>query len=599
MNNVILKSISIRNFKGIASLDISFDDKITKIYGKNGSGKSTIKNAWEWVLGQNVKDYLPNLNNEELPDLITSVEVKMLVNDLEYVLKRENKPKYNKEHIKTGNEAQYWVDDMEIGQKKYLAQVANIVGDVEFENLSMLTDKEFFNTDTNNWKWVNRRKILLGMTGAEATANELVKDEKYAPIRNDIIKGYSTSDIQSTINREKNSLKKQQESNLILIESKQKEIDEYLGIDCEKISSELTIAKTRFTKLINSSKNENATEELNKLNDEMLKLTQELSTVKTRDMLKVRDLEDFKLKIYREAIETKSEYDMVASNIKKLQENLEKLEKENIVDTCAMCGQKLPEDKIEYAKEQHSIAVLDSCGKLNSLKEKARSLYEKYNNLQKQYNAQEQLVINFVPDAKINELETKISELKSTIGSMKQSNLSNLSNSEIKSLETIISDLEREMAKKEYLEKGYKQIKVWREDNLKVAENILTIENKEIALQAFVKEQTDIIVKTVNSYFGNGVSWSLYSTNYVGTLDEDCVCLYNNKRYSSLSTGEKNIANMEVIKALQKFYNVSIPIFSDNSEANTIEYETDRQVIELYAKADTQIEGCVKITDLY
>jgi hypothetical protein len=56
---------------------------------------------------------------------------------------------------------------------------------------------------------------------------------------------------------------------------------------------------------------------------------------------------------------------------------------------------------------------------------------------------------------------------------------------------------------------------------------------------------------------------------------------------------------MEVIKELQKFYNVSIPIFSDNSEANTIEYETDRQVIELYAKADTQIEGCVKITDLY
>ena len=87
--------------------------------------------------------------------------------------------------------------------------------------------------------------------------------------------------------------------------------------------------------------------------------------------------------------------------------------------------------------------------------------------------------------------------------------------------------------------------------------------------------------------------------NYNGSLEESCICLYNNKRYSSLSTGEKNTANMEVIKTLQESYNVNIPIFSDNAEANTIPYETDRQVVEFYAKAGTHLENCTKITDLY
>ena len=599
MNNVILKSISIRNFKGIASLDISFDEKITKIYGKNGSGKSTIKNAWEWALGQNVKDYLPNLNNKEVPDLVTSVEINLIVNDLSYALKRESKPKYNSDHIKTGNELTYTIDGIEVGQKNYLSQVSNIIGNSVFENLSMLTDKEFFNTDTTAWKWNNRRKVLLSMTGAEKDASSIVEQEKYAVIKDSIIKGYATSDIQSMFRKDKNLLKEKQKANQVLIEAKEKELNEYLGIDFEKISSDLAVEKTKYTKLVNANKKENSTEELNKLNDEILKCTQEVSALKTRDMLKIRDLEDFKLKIYREAIETKSKYDANASLIKNYEKDIDRWKNENIKDVCYVCGQKLPEDKIK--KEEDSIKnQIDSITiELESCKKDAKELYEKYNNLQKQYAEQEDKIKNFVPNEKIGELETRISELKSIIGAKKQSDLSNLSNEEIKSLETIISDLEREMAKKEFLEKGYKQIQLWKRENMDVADGIVEVENKEFVLEEFVKEQTEVIIKKVNDFFENGISWSLYEENYNGGLQETCICLYNNKRYSSLSTGEKNITNMEVIKILQNFYDVSIPIFSDNAEANTIDYETDRQVIELYAKAGEQIEGCVKITDLY
>lgn len=596
---VVIKTIEIKNFKGIASFKTDFNENVTKFYGGNGSGKSTIKNAWEWALCRNVSDYLPNLNNQEVPNLLTSVSVLLNVNDLQYELYRESKPKYNKVGEKIGNESRYLIDGIEVGQKQYQSQIAGIIGNIDFDQLAMLTDKEFFNTDTNTWKWNHRRKVLLSMTGAEKEANRIVEDEKYAIIKDYITKGYATSDVKSTLTKDCNTLKKQQDANLVLIESKEKELNEYLGIDFEKVSQELAVNKTKYTKLLNSSKNENIADELKKIDEELLAYSQELSAVKTRDMLRRRDLEDFKLKIYQEAIDTKAEYDRTSKNIKQVQEELDLLAKEEIKDLCPVCGQKLQAEKIEDAQMKHLSMVEKYSGDLKTLKETAKSLYEKYNNLQKQYAKQDEEIKNFVPNEKIEFFESKISALKQTIEDKRKTTLSNLSEQELSSLQEQISRLEKEMAKKEFLEKGYKQIKSWKEDNMRIAEELIKNENKSIALQDFVREQTEVISKTVNSFFGNGVSWSLYTINYLGNLEETCELMYNNKLYSCLSVGERNVANLETIKALQKFYDVNLPVICDNNESVTIPYETDCQRIELYATPDKKLENCVKITDIY
>lgn len=598
MKKVIIQDIAIKNFKGIASFKTSFNADVTKFYGSNGSGKSTIKNAWEWALCRNVSDYLPNINNQEIPNLITSVIVNILVNDLHYELCRESKPKYGKNGEKTGNESKYLIDGIEIGQKQYQSQIANIIGNIEFDQLAMLTDKEFFNTDTSAWKWTHRRKVLLSMTGAEREANRIAEKEKYASIKEFITKGYSTSDVKSTLIKDCNSLKKQQDANLVLIESKQKEIDEYLGIDFERVAQELGLARTKYTKLMNSSNNQNLSETLKKIDDDILKYSQELSSLKTRDVIKKRDLEDFKLKIYQEAIETKSAYDKKATLIKETEKNIHEQENLTIKDFCQVCGQKLPKEKVDEVKANIEANIKTFNINLETYKADAKSLYEKYNNLQKQYSAQEDKINYFVADPRISELETLIFDLNSQARAEKQSELSNLSLQEQTALQTQISNLEREMAKKEYLEKANNQIKAWKQDNLRIADELIKIENKERALQDFVREQTEIISQTVNSFFGNGVSWSLYTVNYNGNLEECCECMYNDKLYSCLSTGEKNKTNIEVVKALQNFYEVNIPIFCDNHETVTLEYETDRQVIELYAKADAKLDGCIKITDL-
>ena len=46
---IILKSLRIENFKGIKSLDVNFSNK-TSIKGQNAAGKTTIFDAFTWLL---------------------------------------------------------------------------------------------------------------------------------------------------------------------------------------------------------------------------------------------------------------------------------------------------------------------------------------------------------------------------------------------------------------------------------------------------------------------------------------------------------------------------------------------------------------------
>ena len=50
MKTIILKKMHFLNFKGLRELEIEFDEKSTSIYGRNGSGKTTVFDGFTWVL---------------------------------------------------------------------------------------------------------------------------------------------------------------------------------------------------------------------------------------------------------------------------------------------------------------------------------------------------------------------------------------------------------------------------------------------------------------------------------------------------------------------------------------------------------------------
>lgn len=605
MTTVILKSIDLENFKGIAKGQFSFNDKVNKISAENGEGKSSIKNAFEWVLCQNTVDVLPMLNNKEIPNLTTKVVAILDINGFEYKLQRISKGKYqlNQETNtmnKITNENTYSIDDIEMKEKDYKEKLTDILGIGVFENLQILTDKEYFNSDTTKFKWDNRRKILFEICGVDSALKEIIEKDKYADIKPYIIKGYATSDIKSMFTKEKKGYKETQNKNNILIEQKTKEITELSGIDFEKVEQDLQTAKEKLNKILTSSQKENENEQINELQAKIFEINKEKSQLEMQDLNKQNDLRKAQQDLYNECKNINMQYDIEYDTWNGL---LAKLSQFNSPETeCPLCHRPYEADKIASQQEEIDRQKEELSKQIEEQQKLVARILEKHNAKKEEFDKAKAEFDSFEPNPQIKELNDSLISIQKALETAKATDLSDLSNEQELALEGEISSLEREIGKKVFIESGKQNIQNWKEENKDVADKIIDVEKKEKQLNDYVKEQTDLVVEKVNSKFTNGISWALYKEIYKngeGGIEEDCVCMYNNKRYSSLSAGQRNIANIETIKVLQDYYGVNIVIFADNQESVTIPYETNGQVIELYAEKDKKLENVVKIEDIY
>jgi len=559
MNKIKITSIKIENFKGIAKLNYTFEDDSTTIKGPNGSGKSTIKNAWEWCLCQTVDDCLPMLNNKEIPNLTTSVEICLKLNDnIDFKFTRQSIPKTTPRGRE--NKLVYKIDDIEIPKNIYVQKIAYILGAGAFENLPLLTDKDYFNTDTTKWKWTDRRKLLLRLSNAEDKCKDLLNNDSYDSIREYILKGFETSEIQSAIAKEKKELIKEQADNITRIQTKASELDELLSIDFDKIKKDLTIAKSKLTKLLKDPTSDSTKE----ISDNIYKLSKELDSLQAQDALTLKGLQTKMIEAYQQANDIYTMYAQINKNKIK----------------CPHCEKEF---------------VLGEKGEGN-----AEELEAAYESKKKEYAKIKSDIDNYKPNLKIKELTDMIASLKLDLENSKNEDARKSREDEIKAASNTVVSLEIELGKMTTLAKGKKQIDFWKEDNKDIADNLVQVEEKEMALQNYVKAQSKIISDSVNSMFGDDISWSLFGENYNGSIEQDCICLYNGKRYSSLSAGEKNKVNIEVTATLQKLFDVSLPMFVDNSEGCTLPVENvNSQLIWLVATKDETNIKATKITDLY
>ena len=603
-----IKNIKINNFKGIASYEKAFDEIENELIASNGNGKSTVKYAWQWVLCQNVPDVLPMLNNKEIPDLVTSVELLININNVDYTFKRESKGKYrvNENNIacKIANENSYFIDNIPIKtETEYKTKIANLLGDGTFENLVLLTDKEMFNNDTTKWKWSDRRKMLFKICNVDSAVKNIIDNPKYDDIRTLILKGNATSDIKSMLMKEKKAYKEQQNKNAILIEQKTNEIAEFNKINFEELEKELTTLTNKLNKMQTASKKELHSEKLEELQNQLLEQTQELTKLQSADTIALSNLRRFSNEIYNDAQTLYSQYNILKNKVDTIKTDIETIKGEKIETICPTCNQELPADVVETAKKNQSVRVEKLETELETINKDLKIASKNYQEKRELYTAKKAEIDNFKQNEKIVELETSIKATKTAIEQAKATKLNNLSNEDKKAIEERIKLINIELLKKQLIETGKDKIRSWQTSSRECADKIIEIEKKEIQLQDFVKEQTDIINNTVNEKFGNGISWSLYNETYKdgnGGVDEDCVCLYNGKRYSSMSTGEKHFADIEVIKVLQDYFGVCLPIFVDNAEQLTLDYEVkDRQLIKLIAQKGKKLENLIKIEELY
>ena len=170
MKRVILKELSLENFKGIKAFEGSFGDT-TDIYGENGTGKTTIADAFFWLLFDNDSEDKKDFDIKPIDSggnvmhgLESKVTGTLEIDGRLIILQKVYKEKWTKrrgesEKVFTGNETLYFVNDVPVKKSEYQDTIKEIIQEDLFK---LITNPLYFSTKL---KWQERRNILMQILG--------------------------------------------------------------------------------------------------------------------------------------------------------------------------------------------------------------------------------------------------------------------------------------------------------------------------------------------------------------------------------------------------------------------------------------------------
>ena len=627
MNKIVLEKIELANFKGFAKADKCFDRDDEVIRAENGQGKTTLRDAWFWVLGFNVSDVIPCRDNKEIPNLEISVSCEISVSDgvsdCRYVLSRTQKEirKTNKDtgaEEKVSNESAYFIDATPFTLRTYKDKIAEIFG-VPYDKLQMLCQKEFFNTDNGEkWKWSNRRKELFELCKVDELLADMLDRDCYALIAPDIRKKYSTTEIKKAVRKELAGYATEKERNAVLIADKQNEMAKYNAIDYDALETEKAELESRITDIMVSGAKKAENEEIVKLQSEKAELTANLYKVQAECAHEVGELDSKITFLTGELMSIQSKAETLKNDMKSAQSLVEKLEADIATleaskwsgeTVCPTCGQPLPAGTVEESKkrfEQDRTQKIETYGKnideklafLASGKAQLENFRETYRNLVSQkteYEAQRKAV----------DVEGKTAEIKSRI-SVIASRISDISNMDrqandvteiVTPLRRRVSEINSTLGYRKIVSDFAARVEQLKENNRELTDKEMVAKTKVRQIDEYVREQVKLVTDVINGKFGNGIEFSLFTDLYAGSeheIKEECICVFNGKTYSEMSYGERFFADFEVTKVLQNEYGVSLPVFLDNAECFTGNVSGEQQKIKLYAAKGEYLAG-VKI----
>lgn len=375
----------IQNFKGCKDRTIEFGEK-TRISGANATGKTTIFDAFTWLLfgkdslGSSDFDIRPLDNTGKMVDNIEiSVGARISVDGDEFELKKVQKQKWVKKRGTDTREFQGNVNEFEINgypksQKDFKEFIAGIIDEDIF---TLITNPSAFNA----LPWKKQREILMKFVGTFSDA-EIAETfgEKYAKLIPEL-KNAGTDDILKKYTKAKSALNKDMVEIPARIDeaSKQLVITDVGALEIEKTAKEVALQKVEDELSGGNSK----LEDINSKRQEIMNLKFHISEIQNEENEKLFDKskalrddlvakEDALRSVKREIADTNSEiqavhskYEWSVKEVKRLQEEW-KTEKTkefpNMVpiepipesaSVCPTCGQDLPEDVIQKNIENY------------------------------------------------------------------------------------------------------------------------------------------------------------------------------------------------------------------------------------------------------
>ena len=633
MKNVRLKQMKLRNFKGIAALDIDFNLIDTNIYGRNATGKTTIVDAFMWLFFNkdsngsadfDIKtktaegNYVHNLEHT----VEAVVEIKDITinggNPFETKFTKLYKEKYTKQRGSTtatftGHTTDYFVDDVPKKKKEY-DSLANDYFDSKY--FQIITDPLYFN---EKMKWQDRRKLLIDICGDVSDEIVISSNEELAPL-NGVLGTKSIDDYRLQLKSQMKPINDELKAIPIKINEANLAIPKEVGeVDEEKlvfINNRIQeLENKRVSALCGGAIAEKETE-LIKLQNKKLLLENEVpSNKKLKDELYV--LDNQKTSLEREIQRTVSDIAFKESQQKSNEEQrsdlrkryieLNSMEYDESQNTCPECGQLLPQEKISMFMENFNIGKSDKLESINARGVELKQEYEK--------RADEITILSNDVELKkreLNTLQIAINDKQKEIDNIQnlfkaeQRQKTNKVNKQIVVIEQEIAALKNDA--QAVIDGIDEDIQAWKQqraeiESIKAKINLAEVQKKrieelearekELAKDYSDKEQalylTDLFIKTkvnmltekINKHF-ELCNFKLFEEQINGGLNEVCEITVDGVSFSDLNNAMKINAGLDVINTVCDYANTYAPIFIDNCEAVNQTLQTNSQQIRLY-----------------
>lgn len=634
--NLTINKLTIENFAGFKKQTFEFNGQDARVYGANGTGKTTTATALQWLLFDkgldgSTKSFNPvplKENNEENYELIPTVEVELNKDGKTLKIRKESHPKYTKnqsnnrkEYSRSRTKKQY-INDESLKVKDFQSRIAELVDEDVFKLITNLTA-------FNDLKWEKQRELLFEIAD-QIDDEDIIKTNKDFKDLKDILGDHDIEVKTKILNDKIKQIRKDIEDIPIRVnqtESNKQDVPEH---DEERYNS--------------------VKQEIERLGNERVDILNGKAEIDLRNQLADKQAELKRLednhdannegRIHAATNELSVENGTVANLETKIRNNKQQIEyeskrrqsllseyhefeaKEEEVgarqfqpstdNVCSCCGQALPPEQVEEVNKK-ALA--------NFNKQKSEDLENLKQKKEKTFNDGKgimPLIKNLESEnndlqIKVNEAKEKAQRIENRINKLKAGNVDitqtdeyksilndiNEINQKRKDIKTTISDkvakIDGQINELTQEKVAFENAKAIESSNEHLDEVIKDLQNEEdqlldkkedyehqlYILKEFTTTKVKMLTENINKKF-KMANFKLFNHQVNGEIKETCVCTVDGVEYNGgLNNAARINVGLDIINTLSTHYGITAPIFIDNAESVTDIIPTEAQQIQL------------------
>lgn len=643
MKEIIILRLTLLNFKGIRSLTVDFDEHETNIYGANAAGKTTVFDAFRWVLfGKDCNDRKDfNIKTigadgkpiERLPHEVTA---DLVVDGEQITLKKCYVEKWTKKRgsaVETfsGHAVECYYNDVPCSVKEYEAKVSEICDEQVFK---LITNPLFFTSQKKDFQ----RGMLINLAG-DVTNQELVDENTEFSELVGMLSGKTVEELKREVASKKRKIKDGIDNIPARIDERKRNMPEVL--DWSAIETNIKVHEYEITQL--DAQIADRSKAFNEITKHKQEVAKQLSEVKSSITARQFELKDKLLADYNEsrrahdtavqrATTLRNERRVKGLALPRLEKELASLKekREGMIAewrnikamtfaepdrnefVCPTCKRPLEADDVDAkieelrtafnadkskrlesnktlgietknaieAKEAEIKAINDGCFKLDN------EIAEIENSASYKTEPTEPNIEPMIEaDSTLQELKAKAANLQTELDKeVSAPDTSDLQELKSKHQEAINADKVK-LHNRETIANSNKRIKELEDEYKTSQDELARLEGIEFTIQQFCKARIEHVESRINGMF-KLVRFKMYEQQINGGEIETCEATVNGVPFSDLNNAMKINAGLDIINAICAANGIIAPIFIDNRESVSDIVSTQSQIVNLIVDAN-------------